>query len=125
MGFLAALAMTTPLKAKANNPDKAVKSPDNTALIRAAYTDLTTADHDYDGHREKAAKELYDIAKKDGHTLPEPDKAREASKAKKDMEPQSASDTKLENALSELKKVKDGKHVEIVIKEIQEALAKK
>ena len=115
MALLASLAMMPSLKAQTASTE----SPENATLIQAAYTDLTTADHDYDGHRAKAAKALHKFAKKQGIDLP---KAAKVHGEKKHMESQADSDAKLQDALAKLQQVKGGKHLKAAIEEIQTAL---
>ena len=139
IGLLTPLAMSSSLKAK---DAKSTESPQNAVLVQAAYTDLTTADHDYKGHRAAAAKSLKHFAKHHGITLPEGVNGKfKKNKGGKEQHPQAASDAKLRDAEAKLQQVIDsdassakpvkrkvkngGSHIAAAIKDIQEALAVK
>ena len=123
VGLLAFLATSPSLRAEKN---KGMESPENAALIQAAYSDLTSTDRDYDGHREKAAKELHKFAKKHGIELLKASKGKDkAKRANNKNEPQAVSDAKLQDAMAKLQQLKGGKCIEKAIDEIQAALAKK
>jgi len=122
MGLLAALAITPSLRAEIV---KCTESPKNVALIHAAYNDLTSADHDYDGARGKALEALHKFAREHGVELPKGAEQKGKSKGGKNgKETQAASDAKLQDAEAKLQQV-GGKGIEPVIKEIKHALGKK
>jgi len=121
MGLLAALAITPSLRAE---KVKCTESLKNLALIHAAYNDLASADHDYDGARGKALEALHKFAREHGIELPKGAEKKPKSKGEKNgKETQAASDAKLDDAEAKLRQV-GGKGIEPVIKEIKHALSK-
>ena len=91
------LKAETTLNGKNGHKLEKSESTTNDALLQTAYTDLTTADHDYDGHRVAAAKNVKDFAKKHKITLKEGERAS--------GEKQAVSDAKLRDALAKLEQV--------------------
>ena len=77
---------TTPPPGKANKP---VNSPAAAGLLTQAYSALAAADHDYDGNRVRAMKQIEIAAKILGVTLSGDGKVKEV---------QVASDQQLRNA---------------------------
>jgi len=71
VALLMALATNSHVVAQSTNSIAGQISPENTALLQAAWNDLSTADHDYDGHRVKALKALRFFAKNNQLTLQE------------------------------------------------------
>jgi|GEM_PF-2145438 len=71
VALLMSLATNSQILAQSTNSSTSQISPENTALLQAAWNDLSTADHDYDGHRVKALKALKFFAQNNHFTLQE------------------------------------------------------
>jgi hypothetical protein len=108
--ILLGLALDTTASAQAANPAKQAARAQLIATLRSAHKLLVAADHDYNGHRAKAAHEVHQALQELGfhHKKPQPGspaqnaavagaKAAHAAQARM-HEPQAASDAQLQQA---------------------------